>query len=934
MKLDLLWPRSLKTKVVLITLALFVVCIALLGAYISARMREDMQRILGEQQLATVSMASAAINSGFDERFRALHLTAQSMVPARLDTPASAQKLIEERPLLQSYFNAGVFVTRVDGTAIAEQPLIGRVGGNYMDRDHVSAALTQGRATVGKPVIGKAVRAPSFAITVPIRDSQGKVIGALVGASDLSRPNFLDSVNDASYGKGGGYLVVDPAHRLFVTATNRNLVMAALPAEGVNTVLDQRLKGFDGPAININSLGKEVLTSSARIPAAGWFLIATLPTQEAFAPIVAMQRNVLQAMSLFALLAGGLLWLILSRVLKRQFAPMMLATQSIEGLSATAESPQALPIMIQDEVGDLIGAFNRLLALLGNRQGELAAKVQQLGKLSLAVEQSSSSIVIADLGAQIEYVNAAFTRTTGYELKEIIGQNPRILQSGRTPRKTHIDMWRTLSQGQVWRGEFINKRKNGIQYSENVVISPLRQSDGRITHYVAVKDDTTASKAAEKQIHDLAYLDQLTGLPNRLQLTIRVQQELLASARRSLQGAILFVDLDNFKSINDALGHDRANLVLKEVARRVASCVRESDFVARHGADEFVVIVSNLSQDQVAATHQAQAVAGQILGALDQMLLPDGVRVHCTASIGVTLFGNQPEEVEEPLRRAEWAMFEAKAGGRNTLRFYDPKMQALVNARVTLEAALRDAMQNKQFALYYQAQVSDSEGIIGVEALLRWLDPGRGVISPAEFIPLAEETGLIVPIGTWVLETACQQLAIWASRPELQRLTISVNVSARQFGESDFVPLVLSVLERTGAPASRLKLELTESVLVTGIDDVAVKMAALKAEGVGFAIDDFGTGYSSLSYLKRLPLERLKIDQGFVRDILADADDAAIARAVIAMASSLELGVIAEGVETQEQCDFLARLGCHTYQGYLFSPPVTVHEFEEFAARF
>jgi EAL domain-containing protein (putative c-di-GMP-specific phosphodiesterase class I) len=308
-------------------------------------------------------------------------------------------------------------------------------------------------------------------------------------------------------------------------------------------------------------------------------------------------------------------------------------------------------------------------------------------------------------------------------------------------------------------------------------------------------------------------------------------------------------------------------------------------------------------------------------------------QISCGASMGITFFGEQYEETLEPLKRAELAMYQAKAAGRNMLRFFEPQMQAVISARAKLEAALREAIQKQQFTLHYQAQVSDNEGIIGVEALVRWHDPKRGMVSPAEFIGFAEETGLILPIGSWVLETACQQLAVWAGQPAMAHLSMAVNVSAQQFRESSFVAQVLSTLERTGANAKRLKLELTESVLIADAEDVIMKMNALKAIGIGFAIDDFGTGYSSLSYLKRLPLERLKIDQGFVRNILMDPDDAAISRAVIAMATSMGLGVIAEGVETEAQREFLADMGCHTYQGYLFSRPLPVADFEALVQR-
>ena len=355
--------------------------------------------------------------------------------------------------------------------------------------------------------------------------------------------------------------------------------------------------------------------------------------------------------------------------------------------------------------------------------------------------------------------------------------------------------------------------------------------------------------------------------------------------------------------------------------------------MVRLGSDEFAVLLNQLSRDPPKALMQAEAVASKMLAALSEPYQLTDSQISFSASIGITFFGDKHEDTLEPLKRAELAMYQAKSAGRNTLRFFDPRMQTLVDARVALEAALREAILGEQFALFYQAQVSSSEGIVGVEALLRWVDPRRGLVAPSEFIPLAEETGLILPIGAWVLRTACRQVAAWADEPAMAHLSIAVNVSARQFRESNFVGQVLAALERSGANAQRLKLELTESVLIADVEDVIAKMTALRAHGVGFTIDDFGTGYSSLAYLKRLPLERLKIDQGFVRDILIDADDAAIARAIIAMAASMGLGVVAEGVETAAQRDLLASLGCHICQGYLFSKPLPADEFEALVKR-
>jgi diguanylate cyclase (GGDEF)-like protein/PAS domain S-box-containing protein len=587
--------------------------------------------------------------------------------------------------------------------------------------------------------------------------------------------------------------------------------------------------------------------------------------------------------------------------------------------------------MIGNAVRDQKGSITALHGTLQNITERKAAEEAQT--IAATAFESQQGMFIADAQKVILRVNKAFTAITGFAAGEAVGQTPSLLKSGQHDTAFYAAMWDTISRSGVWQGEIWNRHKNGKVYPEHLSISTVKNAAGLLTHYVGAFSDLTSYKAAEEQINDLAYTDLLTGLPNRRLLIVRLQQAITAAEGHQHQGALLLVDLDNFKNLNDSLGHARGDEVLQRFAKRLSAAVGDGDTVARLGGDEFAVLLDRLSQDPQKALRQAQTVVNRMLEALKQPYELAGSLVSCTASIGITFFGEQYEETLEPFKRAELAMYQAKSAGRATLRFFEPQMQAVVNARVMLEEALRQAINKQQFTLYYQAQVSDSEGIMGVEALLRWFDPKRGMVSPAEFIPLAEETGLILPIGNWVLEAACQQLVLWAGQPERQHLSIAVNVSARQFRESNFVAQVLATLERTGANAQRLKLELTESVLIADAEDVIVKMNTLKAIGVGFAIDDFGTGYSSLSYLKRLPLERLKIDQGFVRNILMDADDAAISRAVIAMASSMGLGVIAEGVETEAQREFLANMGCHTYQGYLFSRPVPIAEFEALVMR-
>ena len=451
---------------------------------------------------------------------------------------------------------------------------------------------------------------------------------------------------------------------------------------------------------------------------------------------------------------------------------------------------------------------------------------------------------------------------------------------------------------------------------------------------VGTIQDITERKQSDSHIQALAFSDPLTGLPNRRLLLDRLEQAMAAASRHAYQGALLFIDLDDFKTLNDTLGHDKGDLLLKQITNRLTGCVREGDTVARLGGDEFVVLLENLISTLSEAAAQAQAVAAKILSALGKPYELEGHGHHSTASIGVTLFGgSQRENIEEPLKRGELAMYEAKAAGRNSVRFFEPKMQTALAGRAGLEVDLREALTKGQFILYYQAQGGDENRLSGVEALVRWQHPLRGLVSPLEFIPIAEASGLILPLGRWVLETACKQLATWALRPERSHLTMAVNVSARQIRQCDFVEEVLAVLEATGAKPERLKLELTESMLLDNVTDTIAKMKALKAQGVCFSLDDFGTGYSSLSFLKRLPLDQLKIDMSFVKDILTDPNDAAIANMVVALAESMGLAVIAEGVETESQKDFLAKLGCHNYQGYLFNKPVPIDEFEAFAAQ-
>ena len=552
-------------------------------------------------------------------------------------------------------------------------------------------------------------------------------------------------------------------------------------------------------------------------------------------------------------------------------------------------------------------------------------------RIAATAFESQQGMMVTDAQHVILRVNQSFTGITGYSADDVVGQTPRMLSSGRHDQIFYAVM-QALEKVGTWTGETWNRRKNGDVYPVWLNISAVKDSARLTSHYVTIFTDISERYNAQAQIDTLAFYDPLTHLPNRRLLLDRLEQALHTSTRHTRKSALLFIDLDNFKTLNDTLGHHQGDVLLTQVAQRLKTCIRDCDTVARLGSDEFVVMLQNLSEDDMDAATQAETVGEKILSAFVTDFTLDSCAHHSTPSIGITLFdGETLEGSEQPLKRSELAMFQAKAAGRNTWRFFDARMQAEVSVRAALEADLREAVRLQQFLLHYQPQVVVSGHITGVEALVRWQHPLRGMVSPAEFIPLAEESGLILPIGQWVLETACIQLMAWSQQPELSELTMAVNVSARQFKQSGFVDEVLATLARTGANPKRLKLELTESMLVDDVEAIIAKMGALKARGVSFSLDDFGTGYSSLAYLKRLPLDQLKIDQGFVRNIVTDPNDAAIARMVVALAESMSLSVIAEGVELQAQAEFLAHQGCRAYQGYFFSKPLPLAALEAFA---
>jgi diguanylate cyclase (GGDEF)-like protein/PAS domain S-box-containing protein len=564
----------------------------------------------------------------------------------------------------------------------------------------------------------------------------------------------------------------------------------------------------------------------------------------------------------------------------------------------------------------------RKLALSKQRLAQEAERFHTL------LQHASDGIHILDAQGNLIEASDSFCQMLGYSREEAIGMNVDLWDAKLSSSEVAQNFSRILAQDEVQRLETLHRRKDGSVFEVEVTCCRLQMNGQQIVFNSA--RDITERRISERKIHQLAFFDQLTGIPNRIFVLERLRSAMATGARHGVYGSLLYIDLDDFKILNDTLGHPMGDLLLKQVAERLNASVRVEDTVARLGGDEFLILAPYLGEDAEKAAIEAEAMAERVMAALNTVYQLDQCSYHCTPSIGVILFRGQEVSADDLLKQADLAMYKAKASGRNTIRYFDPGMETAVRKRAALEGDLRAALDEGQFQLFFQAQVTGDGRPTGAECLVRWQHPQRGLVLPGEFIPLAEETGLILPLGQWVLETACKQLATWAARPGMGAFKLAVNVSSRQFRQPTFVRDVMSAIESAGADPAQLNLELTESLLVENVQDTVDKMLALKAQGVRFSLDDFGTGYSSLSYLQRLPLDQMKIDRSFVRDALSNRNNAALARTVVALAQNLGIDVVAEGIETAEQRDFLIEAGCFAFQGFFFCRPMALGGFEKY----
>ncbi len=672
---NLFRQRSIKTRVTLFTLVIFVCSVSAVAFYASRMLRDDMQRLLGEQQYATSASLAAVIHGELDERVKSLTAIAATITPAMMRDTAALQSLLEQRPILQANFNAGIAVGDRYGTAIAEFPRnFGRVGVNYRHIDYVADVLEQNRASISAPAVGPTSKVPVFGMGVPIRDAQGNAIGILSGTTRLDQSNFLERVIQSFRGKSGGYLLVAPRQRLIVTASDKNRVFEVLPAVGASPTLDRFINGFEGSDVFVNPVGIEVLASAKTIEMTGWYVAAILPSTDAFAPINDMQKRMLLAAVALTVLAAVLTWWIL----RREISPLLDAANTLAKWPTAGQPMQALPIAQNDEVGRLIGGFNHLLEALSQREHELQDSEERFRTL---IEQIPGVAVQGyAMDGTVTFWNAAAEQLYGYSAEEALGGNlleliiPSEMRDGVAGAMQQMAQTRTP----IPASELMLQTKSGARvpvFSSHALLKP----PGQPLELFCLDIDLSETKRAQEQVRQLAFYDPLTGLPNRRLLGDRLSQTMVASKRSGIHAALMFLDLDNFKPLNDAHGHGVGDLLLIEVARRLCACVREMDTVARFGGDEFVVMLGELHTGRAESTEQARVVAEKVrasLAAPYQLTVSTAEQVdttvahHCSASIGVVVFTNHENTQAEILQWADAAMYRAKDAGRNTIRFH------------------------------------------------------------------------------------------------------------------------------------------------------------------------------------------------------------------------------------------------------------------------
>ena len=913
------WPRlhlhSLKTRVVLAVALLFLTFASLLTWLTLRHFDQSFRQSLYQEQYLLASTLAKTIDDKLRLSQEQLALTARNLPAQALSDAGKAQDFLDQQAAMQAIFTNGLILLSEQGRIVAESPFLAGRRGRDVTYLEAYQKVTQTRQPyISKPFASpRAQGRPAITISIPLFDSRGERVGRLHGSIELEGRNFLSDLHQARVGQTG-YVSLLTRDGTLISHRNPARILKPVAESGLNPLVHRAMAGFEGSDITMTSRGIEVISSFKHLSTVPWLLSVNRPVSEAEEPLQEAHQILLLVITAGALIVVGLIGL----VMRKALAPLDTLTRHVRELPEKQGSERQLSLPRQDEIGILVQAFNDLVISLDQQQQTLReneARFRSLAELSTDwfwEQDESFRFVQVSRGIYNADMVPHLGRTRWDQ--PVVSPDASGWEQHRAQLNRHEDF-----------RDFVYQVRDRLGMVRTFSISgtPIFDEQGVFRGYRGVGSDISDRKAAEQRIEYLAYHDALTGLPNRLLVQDRFVQALAQAERNHTRIALVYLDLDNFKAINDSLGHEAGDELLREVARRLRACVRDSDTISRQGGDEFLLMLCDLPDTEVAA-----AIVLKIMDRLQEPVQLGTQELSTSASIGVAIGPQDGQDFETLRKKADMAMYRSKEAGRNAYHFFDPTMDAEAGEHLLMRNGLRRALERNEFLLHYQPQYDLASGeLTGVEALIRWLHPELGLVPPGRFIGVAEESGLIVPIGDWVLREACQQAMRW-QRAGLPSMTLSVNLSAIQFKRGNVEQSVRRALAESGLSAKLLELELTESILLQNVDSVLSSVRALKQLGVKLAIDDFGTGYSSLSYLKRLDIDQLKIDQSFVRDLASDPDDAAIVRAIIQMARSLNLRTVAEGVESEQISDQLRAFGCDAAQGYFYSRPVPAPEIE------
>ncbi|MDP1612991.1 MAG: EAL domain-containing protein [Sulfuritalea sp.] len=931
---------DLKATIALFTVALFVSTIWVLAHFLAEEASVKIKTVLAAEQRQTVKHVANSLDGAVTLRINALADAALLIDPTWMSRPDRLHDFMATHLPLHRFFDMGLVVVSREGAGLADLPnLAGRESVSHSQADYFREVMASGKPAVGKPVLDRITQQPSLTIAVPIKNTRHEVIGILLGSNRIVDGDLLSEKFPAKSQTSGELHVISVKDGMIVSSTDPGRIMQPDPEAAAGRFRDLR----EDSRITVNSQGVESLSSAKQVPSTGWLVVATLPAAIALEPVVSLQRQIYRDAALACAVIALLLWLFLHR----QLSPLTRSAGIIDAMADGREPLRPLPLEGSSEIRRLLDSFNKLQKHIQKQQQSLRESEDQIRLAASVFEGTSEAILVSTPDNRIVSVNRAFCGMTGYAESELIGGSPKLLRSGRHDRAFYQAMWSRLKETGQWQGEIWNRRKNGEIYPERLSISMLCDRGGKVLHYIAIAADITHQKQAEAVIWQQANYDLLTNLPNRRLLQERLRQALDKARQSGLSLAVLHVDLDHFSEVNDTLGHGCGDRMLKEAGQRISACVAtDGDTVAHLGGDEFILVLEDLA-DSGSRTEQ---VAAEILRTMAEPFFLDNETVFISASIGITLFPGDAEDIVGLLVNASQAKQLAKIEGRNRYCRFTASMRETAQTRLQLANDMRGALAANQFEVHYQPIVHLASGRIAkAEALLRWHHPERGLVNPAEFIPIAEETGLIGEIGDWVFREAAQMAKRWCNHCRFSvngvcaaiatidvgaqacPHQITVNKSPRQFFSGRTDQTWIAYLRENDIYPRSVTIEITEGLLLDQHPEIMEKFNAFRAIGMQIALDDFGTGYSAMSYLKKFDIDYLKIDRSFVRDIVTDPSDRAIAEAIIVMAHKLGMKVVAEGVETSEQRDLLAAAGCDYGQGFLLAAPIPAEQFASLA---